>query len=571
EKNLEKILKLVATEIPAPTIALYIWNEKNEQFVLKSVRVQSDHDAKIGPSYSGLVPYSKETFHPPINLPFDASSLKTERINWGEVPLLNIGISKKAMIRVGPISSITRKQFDSIEHLASILKSPVDILLEAEYYKNQTELLQSSEKAIQYISEVTMDPIKMIQMIVESSFYAFGIKASFFLMKEEQTYQAPFYQGLPVPFIEKIRNDKSVHSFLQHLQRYPSIMLFEKGEEGYAILPEIFKKERNASYLFMRAHINGKVGFLSIRLDDYSNQRPEDRTKIDSIKHMLYKLETYFKLQSQTHQYTQMFTEKLKMLAQVVDNLTPFTVGYSDLMSRYSIILAKELNLPQEQIINIGLAAYLSNIGVIGISDSLVYKEGKYTEVEYEQMKLHSEVGAAIIENTLGNKEIASYIRHHHERMDGNGYPNGLKEEEIPVGARIIGVVQTFLAQINGRAYRAPLTFDRALNVLEAAAGTQLDPKIVGIFINWFSKKRENPLVVGKSLGKCWEMCSVPASICMNCPAYGSYDRNCWEFKENNCAAHGKTCSTCFVYTETMGRKTSSEDNKNGSFQLSQR
>ncbi|MDP4170773.1 MAG: hypothetical protein Q8906_09215, partial [Bacillota bacterium] len=77
EKNLDKILKLVATEIPAPTIALYIWNEKNEQFVLKSVRVQSDHDAKIGPSYSGLVPYSKEMFHPPINLPFDASSLKT--------------------------------------------------------------------------------------------------------------------------------------------------------------------------------------------------------------------------------------------------------------------------------------------------------------------------------------------------------------------------------------------------------------------------------------------------------------------------------------------------------------
>jgi HD-GYP domain-containing protein (c-di-GMP phosphodiesterase class II) len=215
--------------------------------------------------------------------------------------------------------------------------------------------------------------------------------------------------------------------------------------------------------------------------------------------------------------------------------------------------IARKMGLSEFQIHSIGLAAYLSNIGIIGLSDGLLNKEGIYSDKEYEQMKLHSEIGATIIENTIAQEDVALYIRHHHERMDGNGYPSRLVGENIPVGARIISVVQTFLAKINGRSYRDPLPFDDALKLINDSSDSQLDAKIVAIFLNWYEEKRA--VAEGnRAIGNCWEVCCTPSSICSQCPAFGQMNQNCWEFERNNCLAHGKTCQTCLVYTEAMSR-----------------
>lgn len=553
ETNLESILEFIGTMIPASTYSFYILDEKNHQFVLKSVRIKTDQDAKVGPSYSGLIPYKKEVFHPPINIPYENTDIETGLTYSGEVPLLNISIGKKAIVRVGPIKSLSKLHQKWMKSFSVILEKPIEILIEANYYKSKTQVLETSEKAIQYISNVTMDPLTMVQMIFESSFNAFGMKAGLFLIKEGTSFQVPFYQGMPPSLLEKIREDQELPVFLNHLEKKPSFIVI-KEKEDYETLPSILKREKQPMYMFFRILIGSKVGYFIFWMNDDDIHNQNNMTNLESIKYTFQKLETYLKFQSHTNSSKQIHLEKLKMLAQFVDNLTPYTIGYSDLMSRYSIILAKELKLPEEQVVNIGLAAYLSNIGIVGLTDSLVHKEGQYTEFEFEEMKIHAEVGAAIIENSLANKELAAYIRHHHERVDGNGYPHGLRGDEIPIGARVIGVVQTFLAKINGRAYRSPLTFENALLELKNSVGNQLDEKIVDAFIQWFHKKQENPLLKGKSLGKCWEMCCVPASICMNCPAYGKHDSNCWELETNNCAAHGKSCSTCFVYTETLAR-----------------
>jgi HD-GYP domain-containing protein (c-di-GMP phosphodiesterase class II) len=248
----------------------------------------------------------------------------------------------------------------------------------------------------------------------------------------------------------------------------------------------------------------------------------------------------------------------LKQLAKMIDNLNPYTVGYSEMMSRYSIVIGKQLGMPEEEIRDLALAAYLSNIGVLGLSNDLYQKEGKFTEAEYEMMKLHAEVGASMVSVTTGNKRVASYIMYHHERIDGAGYPAGLRGADIPLGARIIGVVQTFLAKINGRKGRDPLPFDRALEMLQSAAGTQLDKQVVQAFVAWFESKQQNPAFSERSLGHCWEMCCTPSSICEHCPVYqqsgGTAFKNCWEYEGNLCSSHGKSCSTCFVRTEYTTR-----------------
>jgi hypothetical protein len=146
---------------------------------------------------------------------------------------------------------------------------------------------------------------------------------------------------------------------------------------------------------------------------------------------------------------------------------------------------------------------------------------------------------------------------YHHERIDGAGYPAGLRGADIPLGARIIGVVQTFLAKINGRKGRDPLSFDKALEMLQSAAGTQLDKQVVQAFVAWFESKQKNPAFSERSLGYCWEMCCTPSSICEHCPVYrqsGAAFKNCWEHEGNLCHSHGKSCSSCFVRTEFVTR-----------------
>jgi hypothetical protein len=111
-----------------------------------------------------------------------------------------------------------------------------------------------------------------------------------------------------------------------------------------------------------------------------------------------------------------------------------------------------------------------------------------------------------------------------------------------------------FLAKINGRKYRDPLPFDKAIKLMESLAGTQLDEKVVQTFVRWFAAKRKGPELGGRALGACYDMGCTPSDICRVCPAYSQPEKNCWEVEGNNCQAHGKSCGTCFVYTETLSR-----------------
>ena len=242
------------------------------------------------------------------------------------------------------------------------------------------------------------------------------------------------------------------------------------------------------------------------------------------------------------------------MLVDTVDNMEPYTIGHSELISRYSGIIAREMKLEQKDVREIMTAGYLHDVGMLGLSGEILFKAGKYTDVEFETMKLHAEVGASIIESTISKERLASYIRHHHERWDGYGYPTGLKGEDIPLGARIISVADMFNAKLTGRKYREPASFQRALADLRAASGSQLDHAAVEALITWFRKKESDLSKKGRSLGPCWEMRCCPPGIADFCPAYKKNGVNCWEAEGTNCAAHGNSCASCVVHTEYIYR-----------------
>ena len=156
--------------------------------------------------------------------------------------------------------------------------------------------------------------------------------------------------------------------------------------------------------------------------------------------------------------------------------------------------VAQELGL-KESMIAIKQAALLHDIGKLVIPEKILFKREILCKDEYEIIKSHPVWGVDYLEEKGFPKFITMDIKHHHERWDGNGYPDGLKEREIPIGSRIISVIDSFDAMTNNRPYRKALAYKDAIKELKRSAGTQFDPDIVKVFLTLLKEKEEAKVV----------------------------------------------------------------------------
>ncbi len=174
--------------------------------------------------------------------------------------------------------------------------------------------------------------------------------------------------------------------------------------------------------------------------------------------------------------------QTIKSLVQALEARDRYTRGHSDNVARYTVMIARHYYEREEQIARIQLSAQLHDIGKIGVPDAILLKPGKLTEEEMAIMQTHPVKGAEILQPIPSLQDIIPGVRWHHERLDGRGYPDALKGDEIPLQARIIAVADTFDALTSNRPYRQRTTVERALEVLRGAVGDQLDPECVAIF-----------------------------------------------------------------------------------------
>jgi len=169
-------------------------------------------------------------------------------------------------------------------------------------------------------------------------------------------------------------------------------------------------------------------------------------------------------------------------LVSVVEAKDIYTGGHSNRVADMAHALAFYLGLTDELVETIHMAAHLHDIGKIGISDGILLKPGRLSKEEFEVMKMHSEIGYKIIQKNKNMKDMALMIRHHHERFDGGGYPLGLKGLDIPIGARVIAVVDSFDAMVTKRTYKDQMTYKEALSELKLNRWSQFDPIIADSF-----------------------------------------------------------------------------------------
>jgi len=181
-----------------------------------------------------------------------------------------------------------------------------------------------------------------------------------------------------------------------------------------------------------------------------------------------------------------LFLNSIQMLAGAVDEKDPYTRGHSDRVTRYSVLIATEMGLKEEDIEKIRVSAQLHDVGKIGIEDRILKKPGALTPEEFEIMKTHTTKGAAILRPVEALKDMLPGIELHHESLDGRGYPHGLKGEQIPLMPRIIMVADTFDAMTTNRPYQAAMDPEYVIRIINSLAATKFDPTVVAAMTKVF-------------------------------------------------------------------------------------
>jgi len=163
--------------------------------------------------------------------------------------------------------------------------------------------------------------------------------------------------------------------------------------------------------------------------------------------------------------------------AQVIDSKSPYTSGHSERVTLFSDLLAEQLEFSPEQRRWLRRAALLHDIGKLGVSNTILDKPAKLDDDEWAAMKKHTTLGESILSRIAAFKELAAIAGGHHEKLDGTGYPRGLKDKEIPLEIRIVTTADIFDALTANRPYRAAMPIDKALSVMAEMVGTAIDPR----------------------------------------------------------------------------------------------
>jgi len=180
----------------------------------------------------------------------------------------------------------------------------------------------------------------------------------------------------------------------------------------------------------------------------------------------------------------------LEALVNALEAKDPYMRGHSARVADLSASVAHELGIPEEDVEHVRVAGRLHDIGKIGTRESVLNKQGALTPDEFEHVKQHVVIGSQILAPLTHLGDIIPAVRHHHERWDGTGYPDGLRGEEIPIGARIIGAAEVFDALSTSRAYQEKMSPEKAVERAADLSGTVLDPKVYEALVSVVARRR---------------------------------------------------------------------------------
>ncbi|MBN1621907.1 MAG: GAF domain-containing protein [Endomicrobiales bacterium] len=384
------------------------------------------------------------------------------------------------------------------------------------YLAQQRELIYGKrlKEAQSQIQEYISDLDNLIVMLV--GIHEFGMTATGIVSKEELT------QLVVDSACKLMRTDKGSLMLLSHETNEltiaasqglsPEVVSTTRIKLGESISGKvaqtgraIFVEDIETDMRFMRAnnvHYPSKsfisvplrvknriIGVLNINAQE-PNARFEERDVrlltilADQAAITLENIELYSNLQN-------FYLEMVQTLARAIDAKDSYTHEHADRARKYARLIGMKLNLPEVMIRHIEYAALMHDIGKIGIDENILHKPGKLTEEEREIIKKHPAIGNRIIAPVAFLSPVAPMVLYHQEWYNGQGYPEGLAGEEIPLGARIVAVIDAYDAITSDRPYRKALPKEVAVQELKKGADKQFDPKVVNAFLKVLEEEKQ--------------------------------------------------------------------------------
>ncbi|MFC1904156.1 HD domain-containing phosphohydrolase [Chloroflexota bacterium] len=279
----------------------------------------------------------------------------------------------------------------------------------------------------------------------------------------------------------------------------PELVLLDirmPGKPGNELLPEIKAKYPDITVIMVTAITDTSIAIQCIRQGAYdyitkpfnldevvlSVARAQEKRRLE-LENREYQQHLEQKVEEQAKRIRTSFLNALTALTYALEANDRYTSGHSQRVSKISVATAKGLGVSQDGIEKIRLAGLIHDIGKIGIKESILNKPGRVTDEEYQHIKSHPEVGARILIPIVKDDEILEIVAHHHERYDGAGYPDGLSGEQIPLGARILIVADSYDAMTSERPYRSAIDVEKACAEIERCKGSQFVPEVADTFL----------------------------------------------------------------------------------------
>ncbi len=273
------------------------------------------------------------------------------------------------------------------------------------------------------------------------------------------------------------------------------------GKSGLEVLPDIKSCYPDTSVIMATAvgEIETVVSSMKLGAYDYLSKPFNLTQMVLSVRRALatrsleLELRDYHenlarKVEEQSKQIRAAFLSSVTSLAFALEAKDGYTSGHSQRASKLAVAIAGELDLYDGLIEKIRIAGLLHDIGKIGIPETILNKPSRLTPEEYGRVRMHCEVGERILRPIVEDEETLSIVRHHHERFDGKGYPDGLARDSIPIGARILAVADTYDAITSERPYRRAMSPDVAVLEIGRNCLTQFDPSTAGALLRVFQK-----------------------------------------------------------------------------------
>jgi putative nucleotidyltransferase with HDIG domain len=268
------------------------------------------------------------------------------------------------------------------------------------------------------------------------------------------------------------------------------------GRSGIELLPEIKVAHPDIAVIMATAVTDTSTAIQCMKQGAYdyvtkpfnldevalSIERALEKRKLE-LENRDYQQHLEQKVGEQAQKIRASFLNAITALVYALEAKDKYTSGHSQRVAEISVAIATELGLSQQNIEKIRLAGLIHDIGKIGVRESVLNKPTRVTADEYQHILSHCDVGEHILTPIVEDKQILKAVRHHHERYDGTGYPDRLSGNQIPLGARILAVADTYDAIISGRPYREAVSIQAACDEIQRHNGTQFDPEVVDAFL----------------------------------------------------------------------------------------